>query len=429
MSNNEEKPSLKDLVNKISSGVGNLARKKPGQDSASQSTEPTIDLGSAAAKESPQADAHGDELEPLEPIIAEDDDQKPKKTNKLSQLTMGQKLIAAILVVGLVLFAKGQMEGSSTSQTPSENEAAQEAPTSSEEGMAFGTEPADHPQAEPGAQDDLSLPIDGPGQTSSSLSSEPEPFQKPTEISSAPPAFGGLDQPLSEAAPHTTASPDLGVPAPAPAPAPALAPAAEPFSPHEDSPANPFGAQAPIASQSGAAITSSIGAEKQPPVFAGTPSVNPDSAPVKEAPKSNEALTKANADIAAQAEKISALEQKLSKMEAQLKAEKAKQTKPAVQQRITKAPTRTPVAKSSPVAISKARPRICVKAVAEAARNCSTCVAHAFIVHAGAEDMVGQGDFLDGYRVSIVGDRLDLQDKNGQVAHKFWSSPNGCSAI
>ncbi|WP_194936682.1 hypothetical protein [Pseudomonas aeruginosa] len=230
---------------------------------------------------------------------------------------------------------------------------------------------------------------------------------------------------MSEAAPHTTASPDLGVPAPAPA----LAPVAEPFSPHEDSPANPFGAQAPIASQSGAAITSSIGAEKQPPVFAGTPSVNPDSAPVKEAPKSNEALTKANADIAAQAEKISALEQKLSKMEAQLKAEKAKQTKPAVQQRITKAPTRTPVAKSSPVAISKARPRICVKAVAEAARNCSTCVAHAFIVHAGAEDMVGQGDFLDGYRVSIVGDRLDLQDKNGQVAHKFWSSPNGCSAI
>ncbi|HGQ7344318.1 TPA: hypothetical protein ACL1TL_006464, partial [Pseudomonas aeruginosa] len=260
MSNNEEKPSLKDLVNKISSGVGNLARKKPGQDSASQGTEPTIDLGSAAAKESPQADAHGDELEPLEPIIAEEDDQKPKKTNKLSQLTMGQKLIAAILVVGLVLFAKGQMEGSSTSQTPSENEAAQEAPTSSEEGMAFGTEPADHTQAEPGAQDDLSLPIDGPGQTSRSLSSEPEPFQKPTEISSAPPAFGGLDQPLSEAAPHSTASPDLGVPAPAPA----LAPAAEPFSPHEDSPANPFGAQAPIASQSGAAITSSIGAEKQP---------------------------------------------------------------------------------------------------------------------------------------------------------------------
>lgn len=419
MSNNEEKPSLKDLVSKISSGVGNLARKKPGQDSASQGTEPTIDLGSAAAKESPQADAPDDELEPLEPIIAEEDDQKPKKTNKLSQLTMGQKLIAAILVVGLVLFAKGQMEGSSTSQAPSENEAAQEAPTSSEEGMAFGTEPADHTQAELGAQDDLSLPIVGPGQTPNSLNSEPEPFQKPTEVGSAPPAFGGLDQPLSEAAPHINASPDLGAPTPAPA--------ATPFSQHEDAPANPFGAQEPIASQSEAAITSSIDAEKQPPVFAGTPSVNPDSAPVKEAPKSNEALTKANADIAAQAEKISALEQKLSKMEAQLKAEKAKQTKPAVQQRITKAQTKPPAVKSSPVAISKARPRICVKAVAEAARNCSTCVAHAFIVHAGAEDMVGQGDFLDGYRVSIVGDRLDLQDKNGQVAHKFWSSPNGCS--
>ena len=42
--------------------------------------------------------------------------------------------------------------------------------------------------------------------------------------------------------------------------------------------------------------------------------------------------------------------------------------------------------------------------------------------------MVGQGDFLDGLRVNIVGDRLDLQDAKGDVVHKFWSSPNGCAA-
>ena len=75
-----------------------------------------------------------------------------------------------------------------------------------------------------------------------------------------------------------------------------------------------------------------------------------------------------------------------------------------------------------------ARPRICVTAVAQAARNCTTCVPHAFITHRGVEDMVGQGDFIEGLRVNIVGDRLDLQNAKGDVVHKFWSSPNGCAA-
>ncbi|MEX6780147.1 hypothetical protein [Pseudomonas aeruginosa] len=81
---------------------------------------------------------------------------------------------------------------------------------------------------------------------------------------------------------------------------------------------------------------------------------------------------------------------------------------------------------SAPKAI--ARPRICVTAVAQAARNCTTCVPHAFITHRGVEDMVGQGDFIEGLRVNIVGDRLDLQNAKGDVVHKFWSSPNGCAA-
>lgn len=81
---------------------------------------------------------------------------------------------------------------------------------------------------------------------------------------------------------------------------------------------------------------------------------------------------------------------------------------------------------SAPKAI--ARPQICVTAVAQAARNCTTCVPHAFITHRGVEDMVGQGDFIEGLRVNIVGDRLDLQNAKGDVVHKFWSSPNGCAA-
>ncbi len=75
-----------------------------------------------------------------------------------------------------------------------------------------------------------------------------------------------------------------------------------------------------------------------------------------------------------------------------------------------------------------ARPQICVTAVAQAARNCTTCVPHAFITNRGSETMVGQGDFIEGLRVNIVGDRLDLQNADGVVVHKFWSSPNGCAA-
>lgn len=95
----------------------------------------------------------------------------------------------------------------------------------------------------------------------------------------------------------------------------------------------------------------------------------------------------------------------------------------------TSAATRSPSTQrvaSAPKAI--ARPRICVTAVAQAARNCTTCVPHAFITHGGVEDMVGQGDFIEGLRVNIVGDRLDLQNAKGDVVHKFWSSPNGCAA-
>lgn len=93
-----------------------------------------------------------------------------------------------------------------------------------------------------------------------------------------------------------------------------------------------------------------------------------------------------------------------------------------------KAPAHTKVAQASPVKVLP-RPKLCVAAVAEPARNCSTCVAHAFVTSNGQETMVGQGDYIGGYRVSIQGDRLDLQDDKGVVAHKFWSSPDGCKSI
>jgi hypothetical protein len=107
-------------------------------------------------------------------------------------------------------------------------------------------------------------------------------------------------------------------------------------------------------------------------------------------------------------------------------ASKATQKKPA--KSAYTAQNSSPIKRVAPATKAVHRPQICVTAIAQAARNCTTCVPHAFITRKGAEDMVGQGDYVDGLRVSIQGDRLDLQDANGVVVHKYWSSPNGCSA-
>lgn len=104
---------------------------------------------------------------------------------------------------------------------------------------------------------------------------------------------------------------------------------------------------------------------------------------------------------------------------------KATHHKPVPVAHTTKRSTPTQRVASAPKATP--RPQICVTAVAQAARNCTTCVPHAFISHKGSETMVGQGDYIEGLRVNIVGDRLDLQNAQGDVVHKFWSSPNGCA--
>lgn len=156
----------------------------------------------------------------------------------------------------------------------------------------------------------------------------------------------------------------------------------------------------------------------------------------------------ANADVAGLSAKIaekdgriSELESEVSKLKnelvdakndvAKLKSTDKPSSKTSTAQSVT--PTKTPQRSPSTQRVASApkataRPQVCVTAVAQAARNCTTCVPHAFITHKGVEDMVGQGDFLEGLRVSIVGDRLDLQNAKGEVVHKFWSSPNGCAA-
>jgi hypothetical protein len=151
----------------------------------------------------------------------------------------------------------------------------------------------------------------------------------------------------------------------------------------------------------------------------------------------NAEVAKLKSDLEAKDRSITDLEGKLKQANADLEA--AKKQKPSQNHSLpAKKPERQLAAKSavpthkvaqvSPVK-ALPRPQLCVGAVAEPARNCSTCVAHAFITNRGQSTMVGQGDYIDGYRVSIQGDRLDLQDDKGQVAHKFWSSPDGCKSI
>lgn len=171
--------------------------------------------------------------------------------------------------------------------------------------------------------------------------------------------------------------------------------------------------------------------------FGGSTSPKLDSGkPVLGKVDSNADVAKLKADLEAKDRNITELEGKLNQAEKALAAKNKPATplhsrpasKPARSLASTsKAPSHSKVAQVSPAKVLP-RPKLCVAAVAEPARNCSTCVAHAFISNRGQETMVGQGDYIDGYRVSIQGDRLDLQNDKGEIAHKFWSSPDGCKS-
>lgn len=178
--------------------------------------------------------------------------------------------------------------------------------------------------------------------------------------------------------------------------------------------------------------------------LSGTKNQNPDSKKgVLQDQSANADVAALKAKTAEKDSRIGSLETEVSKLkkdlatakhdleaanhgQAKSSPSKATQHKPVQAAHTAQRSTPSQRVASAPKAVP--RPQVCVTAVAQAARNCTTCVPHAFITHRGAETMVGQGDFLEGLRVNIVGDRLDLQNANGEVVHKFWSSPNGCAA-
>lgn len=178
--------------------------------------------------------------------------------------------------------------------------------------------------------------------------------------------------------------------------------------------------------------------------LSGNKNQNPDSKKgVLQDQSANADVTDLKAKAAEKDSRIGSLETEVSKLKKDLaiakqdlvaakqgstktSSSKATQHKPVQASHTNQRSTPSQRVASAPKAVP--RPRICVTAIAQAARNCTTCVPHAFITHQGTETMVGQGDFLEKLRVNIVGDRLDLQNANGDVVHKFWSSPNGCAA-
>lgn len=204
---------------------------------------------------------------------------------------------------------------------------------------------------------------------------------------------------------------------------------------HDSQTAQPKGEANPFGKSTAEIAPEAIGFDTR---FGGDASSKLDSGkPVLGNTEVNADVAKLKSDLEAKNRSITDLEGKLKQANADLEAAK-KNPPPLNHSRPVKTPVRqltarstAPSRKVAQTAPVKAlpRPQLCVAAVAEPARNCSTCVAHAFINNRGQSTMVGQGDYIDGYRVSIQGDRLDLQDDKGQVAHKFWSSPDGCRSI
>lgn len=183
--------------------------------------------------------------------------------------------------------------------------------------------------------------------------------------------------------------------------------------------------------------------EETAPQFSGNQTENADSG------QGELQVQTANANVAALTAQLAEKDSRIGKLQTDL--DKAKKELDEAKQKLiaAQAASQKPQAKQSPAPTrsatpkhtersaqpqrvasapkAPARPQLCVSAVAQAARNCTTCVPHAFVKHKGVESMVGQGDYVEGLRVSIVGDRLDLQNSKGEVVHKFWSSPNGCA--
>lgn len=421
---NNSKPGLADLMASVQAGVARIKGRNNGASSAGEpvdSDTPTVEVDRdelVADDRRARIDGLDDaiEIDPDELEVLGNEAPQPKQNlaAKIAALSNKQKGLLIAAVVAGVLILKQQVETAATPSQPT-SEQVSDAPAESagtEEGLPFPTsENESSPQG--GLGIDNSTGIESGSELGSPADEMALPRSAEPGSDSQLTEFAQLDDPLTAETQSQTkpANPlDAVVDAPVEAPV-----AKNPVNPLEE---QPLEQDNPLAAEG-----------KSDPVLGGDKPENKDSKGtdfdvLKAAPElaaANVETGALNTDILAKDAEITALTKKLEAQNKELLLLKNGQqvSKPAKVSNYK----RPIAAKKAPALV---RPKICVNAIVQAARNCSTCVPHAFIVKGGAENMVGQGDSVDGLRVSIVGDRLDLQDASGETVHKFWSSPNGC---
>ncbi|MBA1305987.1 hypothetical protein [Stutzerimonas stutzeri] len=415
MSSDEKKKSgLGNFLGQLQEGVSRLNNKRP--DSEMRANEPKVDDAGAVEESLLQNQERDPDVEPDDgPLLLDaqaTDVEAPKKAKGPMSRKKGLLLVGVLVVAAVIYQNSGRTPVELATEGATAEAVVDDEPLDSQldDWNPLGV-PSTEKQAE-ATQDDAvgqtltELQLNGPLQVSPGVPGSVElpltnfdadPFSPQTEADYS--AATTPTQPAGEASPFdltvTSATAPFGSAAEAPAAGATQVPEANPPS------------------------------EKGDAILARAASDNPDS---KQLPSSEgigeTEIAELKAKLALQEKAIADLNAKLQDVASSTTAPKPKPVSSNASPKPAPATASRPVAKAGP------RPKICVKAVAPPARNCSTCVAHAFLVKANhEEDMVGQGDFIAGYRVSITGDRLDLQNSAGDVVHKFWSQPNGCPAI
>lgn len=456
----EKRGGLGDLVNNLKNGFSGM--KSAGNNKAAPAdptiSEDFIEAESTQPKSSDQQVHDDDDLLGSPQEDATHGKKKTSKTGGLKNLSPKKKaLLCAVALVGFFVVRNAMVTPQSAVTPPASHDAQNAKPGEMAIDFGQGTaqkgesniasslaSPLGDPQREDDAVgktlDELNLDTQGRGtDAKADLPGSPKPTAEPAGLD----AFGFPASPEKTVgnAPAVAKSDNslqqTTVPPATTEPAELFGANATPATPgtsENKAETNPFGAPKPApATTLDSSLMSPTMLGKTDPVLAGTQISNPDSSSQPRLQGNSGAeVALMGAQLKAKDELIKSLEKQLevakndSPVKAQSKPAKPKVVAPA---KHSPAIAKRPSQQVKTVALLQPRPRVCVKAVAPAARNCVTCVPHAFIVDSGEENMVGQGDNLHGYRVSITGDRLDLQDSNGQVMHKFWSQPNGCAAL
>ncbi|SBW84666.1 hypothetical protein PVE_R2G0640 [Pseudomonas veronii 1YdBTEX2] len=435
MSEQNKPGGLSDLIGKIKSGAATIAAstKKQRRDVDDE----TVEIVEPQDNPRPQIDDYHD------PLLIDPQDQVEAAKPGPKKMSLKKKLVLGAVVVALGVMAKNGFftPGATQHSAPESHPAAAEAteqntkpslPEMQDGGLTAGLPSAlgEQTAVDPAIGKTLDeLHLDGQLQKPLVESGKAVP---PQDSGSIPADSFGFPAQLGNEAPPpleigaAASQPKDHIPSPGAvnspfAPAPEVTP--EPMS---SSTASPF--EMPVAAEI-APKKEPIFAEKRDPVLGSTSLQNPDSSQKPSLQNDAAEVTKMKAQLAQKDNEIKSLKDQLAKKSASNnKPPKAKPAVAHIPKHSAPVAQRSTTKAVQPVAKVVSRPKLCVKAVAPPARNCATCVAHAFVVDAGAENMVGQGDFLDGYRVAITGDRLDLQNSDGQVVHKFWSQ-NGCPSI